>query len=146
MPWAKFDDKTPRHPKLLLLPRIDRWTWFEIICYCAEYRTQGAIPKTIAQAVPHAKQGFLQLATDVGLFESEGGSLSVHDFDKYNLKDLTATERKRRERARARDNGPVSDEDDIAFAREEDTNPRANPRAQPRRRRRGLSDEEIANL
>jgi hypothetical protein len=143
MPWARLDDRTPRHPKLLLLSRADRWTWLEVICYCAEYGTQGAIPATIAQAVPHANKSFLARAVAAGLFDSDEGSLSVHDWDRYNPKDLTGAERQARHRARTRGNGPVPDEDEITF----DPKPPAPPPPRPtRKRRRGLSPEEIAEL
>jgi hypothetical protein len=143
MKWFPLHNRTPRHPKLLLLSRADRWTWLEILAYCSEFNTQGAIPATIAQAVPHATKGFLARAVTAGLFESNEGSLSVHDWDQYNPKDPTGAERQARRRARARDNGPVADEDDITF----DPNPPAPPPARPtRKRRRGLTDEEIASL
>jgi len=93
-----------RHPKLLELgsPR-DRWTWLEVLCYAAEYRTGGEVPAVVSRVVRGANENFLARCVGIGLLEENPltGTLTIHDWDEFNgaqRERLLARERKRRER------------------------------------------------
>jgi len=100
MSQLRLEDTTPAHPKLLQIPRADRWTWFEVLAYCARYQTGGTIPKTISEAVPAATPDFLALCASAGLFDGKQGSLVVHDWTDYNPRNPGAADRQGRYRAR----------------------------------------------
>ena len=108
MPWSRFDDKTPQHPKLLRLPRADRWTWFEVISYCNAYRTEGRIPTEIPDALSYATSAFLKLGHSAGLFdEKKKGVYVVHDFEEYSGP-VPDRVRKQQQRERAALNGKAT--------------------------------------
>lgn len=88
MSWLRLDDKFPRHPKITRLDRRDRWTWLEVLCYCAEYHTDGYIPDTIREAVPKATDQFLERCYELDLLDvsdaAPDGKYRVHDWQIYN--------------------------------------------------------------
>lgn len=109
MSWLRIDDKFVRHPKLTRLTRAERWTWLEVLSYCAEYKTGGKLPDTIQQVVPFATKKFLSKAYDAKLLDDDGGDLVVHDWDGFNPgKDPSGAVRQQRFR-NAHRNGDVTD-------------------------------------
>ena len=58
MTWLRIDDKFPRHPKVTRLMRGDRWTWLEVLCYCAEYKTEGYVPDSIQSSTATVSRSF----------------------------------------------------------------------------------------
>ncbi len=103
MPWLRLDDKFVRHPKITRLVRNDRWTWLEVLCYCAEYKTEGFIPDTIREVVPKATGPFLERCHQLALLdlaEHEHATYCVHDWSEYNPKDPTKAERQARWRSK----------------------------------------------
>ncbi len=106
MTWLRIDDAFPQHPKLVELARSDRWTWLEILAYCARYKTEGRVPSAIREAVPAASPKLLARFVDVGLLDEHEHGLEVHDWRDYNPKDPTAADRVKRYRHR---NGGVTE-------------------------------------
>jgi hypothetical protein len=101
MSWLRIDDKFSRHPKVLKLSRSQRWTWLEVLCYCAEYQTGGKVPESVKKGVPTATVSVLNRFVSVGLLDiDEDAVLHVHDWKDYNGADakILALERKRRQR------------------------------------------------
>ncbi len=96
MSWLRVDDKLVRHPKITSLSRGDRWTWIELLSYCAEYQTEGHVPTNVRAAVPHATPGLLAKAHAAGLLDINGSGYVVHNWGKYNPKDATKAERQAR--------------------------------------------------
>jgi hypothetical protein len=84
MTWLRIDDKFTRHPKVTRLARSDRWTWLEVLCYCAEYHTGGYIQSSISEVVPKASQAFLNRCIDLHLLDVSGDDYRVHDWLIYN--------------------------------------------------------------
>lgn len=87
MSWLRVDDKLVRHPKITKLSRADRWTWLEVLSYCAEYATEGHVSDSIRVAVPHAKSIFLARCHTLGLLDLNDVGYVVHNWAKYNPKD-----------------------------------------------------------
>ena len=103
MSWLRIDDGFPQHPKLVRLSRPDRWTWLEILAYCARYRTSGEVPISVGEAVKYASPAFLNRCFELHLLDhSEHGTedYHVHDWESYNPKDPTAADRMQRHRNR----------------------------------------------
>ena len=95
----------PTHPKVMKLGnRTKRFTFIEVLCYCAEYRTRGVVPPEIRDAVPGANAAWLAKAQEVGLLDPMPlGGWKVHDWEEFNgtkAERQAARERKREERAR----------------------------------------------
>ena len=101
MSWLRLDDGFSDHPKLLELSSADRWTWIEVLCYCARYRTGGHLPARIRSKIPRATPAFIVRALELGLLdEDEDGALEVHDWKVYNGALESLANRKKRKRMR----------------------------------------------
>jgi hypothetical protein len=85
LPWLKVDDGLPEHRKLLHLKRADRWTWVELLCYCARQGDQGRVPHGISEVLRYATPSFIATCIESGLIDQEqDGTLWIHDWDIYN--------------------------------------------------------------
>jgi len=107
MSWLRLDDGFGDHPKILLLTRSERWTFVELLTYCAKHRTDGYFPTTIADSRRHVTPSFLEKCVDAGLVDqAENGELRVHDWADFNPgKDPTGAVRQSRWR-NAKRNAP----------------------------------------
>ena len=122
MSWLRLDDKITRHPKLLSLDRKSRWTWLEILCFAAEFRSP-VLPANIRDAVPHATPAFLKKAVAVGLLEETANGLTIHDWAVYQPNDPTAATRSKAYRDRN-----VNRDDTVTESDQELRSPRAQAR------------------
>jgi hypothetical protein len=85
MSWLRIDDGFAQHPKIVQLTPKDRWTWLELLCYCARYRTGGRVPAGIAEVVRGTTPAFLARCERLRLLEAAaGGDFLVHDWQIYN--------------------------------------------------------------
>ncbi len=124
MPFVALEGKFPQHPKLLGFSRSDRFTWVEILCYCAEYRTKGYIPGRIQDVIRQATPKLLRQFAEVGLLDlvydpDRGGQgYAIHDWEEFNgtgAERRAAKERKQRQREREKADGLLAANDDIPF-------------------------------
>ena len=102
MSWLRLDDGFPEHRKVLELPRKDRWTWVELLCYVARQNNGGHVPQGICDILRWVTPAFIKQCVDVGLLDEGGSGHTVHDWDVYNPKDPSNAERQRRHRERYR--------------------------------------------
>lgn len=114
MSWLRLDDGFSHHPKVLKLTRLQRWTWVEILLYCARFKTAGVIPKEIQEGVREATPSLLTKLEEIGLVDQENGVIHIHDWHAYNPQDPTAALRMERYRNRNQDrntdrNGAVTE-------------------------------------
>lgn len=100
MAWLRLDDGFPQHPKLVELTPAERWTWVEVLAYCARYKTQGKVARSVREAVPRASAKMLDRFAAVGLLDKSEGGWEVHDWAEFNPADPTAADRMRRHRNR----------------------------------------------
>ncbi len=84
MPWLRIDDGFPEHRKLLALKRSERWTWVEVMCYCARQNNCGTVPARVGDVVRGATPRFVQMCIDVGLIDETDEGLKIHDWLIYN--------------------------------------------------------------
>jgi hypothetical protein len=108
MAWLRIDDGFPEHEKLLSLRRNERWTWIEILAYCARQSNGGRLPASITNHMKYVTKPFLERCVEVGLLDVENGYFNVHDWNVYNPKDPTNAVRQRRYR-NAKSNAPVTE-------------------------------------
>lgn len=79
MTWVKLDDHFPRHPKIVGLDIRAKWAFIEVLCYCAEYLTDGRVPAGVISdkdAEPLLSNGLLE--------PDPHGTYLVHDYLEYN--------------------------------------------------------------
>ena len=106
MAWLRIDDGFADHPKLVELGKPEhRWTWLEVLAYCARQKTQGRIPREIGDVIRRANPAFIRRCVEVGLVDLDEDIHRVHDWDDYNPKDPTKADRQARWRAKR--NGAV---------------------------------------
>jgi hypothetical protein len=98
MTWLKIDDGFPEHKKLLGLQRNERWTWIEILAYCARQSNGGVLPDGIEKHMKYVSVGYLQKCVELGLLDVVNGLFTVHDWNEYNPKDPTNSVRQARYR------------------------------------------------
>lgn len=149
MTWAKFDDRTPSNPKVMLVSDAAFRLWFSSVCHCCEHLTDGFLDKEIPTVLPKAPSGAklkkaIQELVDRGLWEAlEDGGWEVHDFLDWNpsSEQVRAKKQARSEAGRrggqksgkARSKKEANDEA-IASANAEQTGSKNEPRPRPRPR------------
>ena len=85
MPWLRLDDTFAEHRKIVALKRADRWTWVELLTYCARQTNGGRIPHGITDVLRWVTPAFLDQCTAIGLIDKQpDGTLTIHDWDDYN--------------------------------------------------------------
>jgi hypothetical protein len=130
VPWLRLDDKFARHPKIVQLSDREFRVHIRVLCYCAEYRTEGALPASIWTEITGLTRAMGDRFLEIGLWQKKrtNAALSVHDFNKYNPKDPTAADRMVRYRKRQRD-GAVTDGDTETVSRAGARGPVPSPRS-----------------
>ena len=108
MSWLRIDDGFSRHPKVTALNHKQRWTWVDILCYCATYRTDGWLPRNIREHIVGATPAFLATCVTLELLDNHDGEHRVHDWREFAPKDPTAAERQATWRSKR--NGDVTEE------------------------------------
>jgi hypothetical protein len=90
MAWLRIDDGFPEHRKVLALKRTERWTWVELMCYCARQNDMGRVPHGVGDIVRGATRAFIRKCVDVGLIDETDEGLVVHDWLIYNADTIEA--------------------------------------------------------
>jgi len=85
MPWARFDDEFPDHPKVLAAGPLAAWLHVCAICYACRYLTDGFIPHGQVRRLADVEDPTLLVGRLVssGLWEVVPGGYRVHDFLEY---------------------------------------------------------------
>lgn len=113
MSWLRIDDRFSRHPKVTQLSYKERWTWMDLLCYCASYQTGGWLPENIKEHVAGATVSYLSKCSALELVDVVAGELRIHDWETYAPKDPTGAERQASWRRRTRNSRatvPVTDD------------------------------------
>lgn len=100
MPWLRIDDGFTEHRKIVALKRSERWTWMELLTYCARQGNGGHVPEGVCDILRWVTPAFLSKCADVGLLDVVDGRYEVHDWRVYNPKDPTNAARQERYRQR----------------------------------------------
>src|SRR5262245_1544434 len=131
MAWLRVDDGFTEHRKLVSLPRRDRWTWMELLTYCARQMNDGHVPNGIEDVLKHVTKVFIARCLEVGLLDEEDGGYYIHDWHVYNPRDPTNSVRQQRYRNAKRN--ADSNADVTANVTDENVT-NVTPRAQARAR------------
>lgn len=83
--WAKFDEKTPHHPKIMRAGTRAAWMWFASICYANEHKTNGFIPAGGIRWLTDERNpaDLAEKLVIAGLWEPTDGGWFVHDYAVY---------------------------------------------------------------
>jgi hypothetical protein len=85
MSWLRLDDGFTRNPKFVGWTVRQKWSWLEVLEYCARYETGGKIPADLNLLPRSTTPALLELAETSGLIDrDENGARIVHDWDHYN--------------------------------------------------------------
>lgn len=90
---------------MLKLRRPDRWTWLEVLLYCARQRN-ATVTEGVTDVIRNATPAFLNRCFEVELLDLKddgSGDYIVHDWEQYNPKDPTAADRMKRLRQRQKE-------------------------------------------
>lgn len=114
MPWANFDDKFPKHPKVLPLSDAAFRLHVSAVCYAAEHLTNGSLSvEVVPLLVPRYKKAALtELLTRGRWHEPERGCgtetcpygepdcYQLHDYLEWNRsREAVESERERKRKA-----------------------------------------------
>jgi hypothetical protein len=108
--WFRLYDDVINDPKVMRLSVETRWRWIEVLC-CAS-KNDGRIPGPndlafMLRVKPQRASMIITELVHAGLVDEKDGRYLPHNWDgrqwKSDVKDPTATERKRRQRDRVRD-------------------------------------------
>lgn len=132
MAWLRIDDGFPEHRKIIALKRTERWTWMELMCYCARQNDMGHVPEGVGDIVRGATPAFIRKCVEIELLDRDEDGLRVHDWHDYNPKDPTGPTRQMRYRNKKR-NDEVTDNvtDSVTVAAVTDVTPRARALPSP---------------
>ena len=86
MTWIKLDTRIRSHPKLDAISFRSRWVFVCSLCYAADYRTDGWIPRrALTHIVPDAKRPHTaaKQLVQAGLWEEVEGGWRIHDYGDY---------------------------------------------------------------
>ena len=112
MTWVRLDDGFAGHPKMEAVGPLAGWLHVAALCYCAQYLTDGRIPKTKALKltdVPKPRTQIARLLAE-GVWHEDGDSYVIHDYLVYQpsrarvlAEREAAAERQRKARESRRD-------------------------------------------
>lgn len=117
MTWARFDDATPEHPKIIAAGGDAGWLHFAAVCYCNRHLTDGVIPKGVVSRLTDRKNPtkLARKLVEVGLWTEHADGYAIHDYLDYQtsrekvLNDRAASaERQRKGRERRASTTPVT--------------------------------------
>lgn len=86
MPWARFDDQFPDHPKVVKVGPLAAWLSVCAVCYCSRYLTDGFVPEAQLRKLADVKDpvSLAERLVDAGVWERCDGGFMVHDYLEYN--------------------------------------------------------------
>lgn len=105
MSWLRIDDGFAFHPKIAALTDRQLRVWLRLLCYCSR-QTDPTVDAVVRQEVVGLTLATLKRFVELELLDPSGSSWEVHDWEKYQPKDLTGAERQARWRSRR--NGVVT--------------------------------------
>jgi hypothetical protein len=84
--WFKLDDQFPNHPKVRKAGDAAAWLYVCGGCYCAQYLTDGFIPKVVVPSLTAIRKPLEQASMLVAfdLWHDRGDEFEVHDYLVYN--------------------------------------------------------------
>lgn len=99
MPWANFDDKFPRHPKVRPLSDGAFRLHTSAICHSSEWLLNGIIPADdVPDLMPKYRPAYLAALIARGLWRDLGdGTYEIHDYLDWNRsREQVESERERK--------------------------------------------------
>lgn len=99
MPWANFDDKFPRHPKVRPLSDGAFRLHTSGICFASEWLTDGRIEADhVRELMPRYKPSYLAELVNRGIWTDHGEHYLIHDYLEWNRSREQITAERERKR------------------------------------------------
>lgn len=104
MPWVRFDDNYPDHPKVSELSDAAFRLHVSAICYSSRYLTDGFVSRGQLRRIATTDDlaGVLDELVAAGLFEPADGGFWIHDYLDYNPSRDAVESRRASDRQRKR--------------------------------------------
>lgn len=85
MTWLRLDDGFDQHPKFAGWSVDNRWSWLQVMLYCARFQTKGRLPNDLSLMPRTVTKRLLKKAVESGWLDpQEDGTLVIHDWAVYN--------------------------------------------------------------
>lgn len=85
MPWIRFEDNFPEHPKVLAVSDAAFRLHVRAVGYCSRLLTDGLLTRAALGSLGQGRRG-MRLAAELveaGLWEEDGENYKVHDYLHY---------------------------------------------------------------
>jgi len=96
--WFRFEAAAVRHPKVTGLSDANKWLWVQLLCLAAENKGQLSherhISRVLNRRLDHLLSGLDQLIK-AGLIDVKDGGYVPHDWEHYQMKSDSSSERMR---------------------------------------------------
>lgn len=104
MTWLYLDDRFPEHPKVIAAGGDAGWLWLCGYGYVQRHLTEGHIPKAVVHRLSDRKNPVVlaQRLVEVELWEDQGATYYMHDYDEWNAAAAEAKAKKEARREAAR--------------------------------------------
>lgn len=103
MPWAGFDDKFPKHPKIIRLSDQAFRLHVSGICYVAEHLTDGLVDADMVPLLmPRYRPRYLTELVERAIWVQHGQVYVIHDYLDWNPSRAQVEERREQKRKAGR--------------------------------------------
>src|SRR4051812_8126811 len=102
MAWVRLEDGFIGNPKIAQLTDAELRVWLRVLCYCGSSKDPTVDETTRRQIIGLTPKRVARFS-ELGLLDEVNGCHEVHDWEKYQPKDMTGADRQARWRARKRD-------------------------------------------
>lgn len=82
MPWIRFEDTFPEHPKLLKVGARAAWLHVRAIAYCSRLLTDGHVPPEALRLIGATPQ-LIEKLMAARLWHKNGDGWLINDYLKY---------------------------------------------------------------
>lgn len=99
MPWIRFEDNFPEHPKVLEVGPRAAWLHVRAIAYCARQLTDGDVTPAVARMLG-GRKSLTDALVKAKLWDRKGEGFTIHDYLHYQPS-RAAVEEQRKVKAEA---------------------------------------------
>lgn len=82
MPWIRFEDNFPEHPKVLEAGPRAAWLHVRAIAYCARHLTDGQVSLAVVKTL-NGRKGLTDALVKAKLWDRHGDGFTIHDYLHY---------------------------------------------------------------
>jgi len=99
MSWVRIDDGFATNPKIAALTDRELRVWIRVLCYCGSQQ-DPSIDRVAKREIIGLSTRLILKLNNIELLDESGDDYEIHDWAKYQPKDLTGAQRQANWRAR----------------------------------------------